>query len=156
MGWIVVALSLCISVKQASAWGQVIDTGEGCTVVSRRNGVVIEHVVQVDLFDVGQHLGCHRLNHVNGRGATGRTALTAVRKFFVGRLVVENAEADLLHVVGAGAAAGRLTSRLDGGEEEADERADDGDDDQQLDERERGGERRSRRMTNHGDRKSVV
>jgi hypothetical protein len=46
-------------------------------------------------------------------------------------------QADLFHVVGAGAAAGGFAGRLHGGEEEADQYPDDGDDDQEFDEGER-------------------
>jgi len=45
-------------------------------------------------------------------------------------------EAELVHVVDAGRAAGGLADLLDGGEQQADEDGDDGDHHQQLDQRE--------------------
>src|SRR5436305_1315307 len=50
--------------------------------------------------------------------------------------MVVHGQADLLEVVGALEARGRLAHLLDGGEQEADQHGDDGDDDQQLDQRE--------------------
>ena len=55
-----------------------------------------------------------------------------------GIVVVVEGEAQLLHVVGALGAAGRLAGRLDGGQEQGDQDGDDRDDDQQLDQREAG------------------
>jgi hypothetical protein len=48
-------------------------------------------------------------------------------------------EADLLHVVLAGAPPGGFPGRLHGRQQQTDERADDGDDDEQLNEREASG-----------------
>ena len=47
-------------------------------------------------------------------------------------------QADLLEVVGAADACGRLADLLDGGQQQADEDGDDGDHHQQLDQREAG------------------
>ena len=52
------------------------------------------------------------------------------------RMVVLEAEAELLDVVGTLRAPGRLAGRLDGREQQADEHADDGDHHQQFHERE--------------------
>jgi len=59
-------------------------------------------------------------------------------------VVALQAEGDLLHVVLAAAATGRLPNLLDGRQEEPDEDGDDGDHDQQLDQRKRGPASRER------------
>ena len=51
-------------------------------------------------------------------------------------MVVVQGDADLLQVVRALGAAGRLAGGLDGGQEQGDQHGDDGDDDQKLDQRE--------------------
>ena len=53
-----------------------------------------------------------------------------------GALVVVQGQADLLQVVRALGAAGRLAGRLHGGQQQGDQDGDDGDHDQQLDQRE--------------------
>ena len=54
------------------------------------------------------------------------------------RFIVEQRETQLLHVVGAGTAAGRFARRLDGRQQKTDERADDGDHHEQFHERKAG------------------
>jgi hypothetical protein len=51
-------------------------------------------------------------------------------------VVVVHPQADLLHVVGALGAAGRLPRRLHGGQEQRDQHCNDGNHDQELDQRE--------------------
>src|SRR2546421_30440 len=58
------------------------------------------------------------------------------RKDAVSSMVVVEGQADLLQVVLALGAGGRLAHLLDGGQEQADEDGDDGDHHQQLDQRE--------------------
>ena len=60
------------------------------------------------------------------------------RHHAVDRDVVVDGQADLLHVVRALAAAGRLAGRLHGGQQKRDQHADNGDHDQQLNERKAG------------------
>src|SRR5262249_42875230 len=69
--------------------------------------------------------------------APGRVHVAPRRDRAVGVVVVVDGEGELLEVVGAAYAAGRLAHFLDGGDEQADEDGDDGDHHQQLDQRER-------------------
>src|SRR5262249_16108576 len=70
------------------------------------------------------------LEHDAGVGGAGEAVV-------VGGGEVLDAQTDLLEVVLAAGAVGRLADLLDGGQEQADQHRDDGDDDQQLDQRER-------------------
>jgi hypothetical protein len=53
-----------------------------------------------------------------------------------GREIILDGQADLLEIIGALGAAGRLAGGLHGGQQEGDQDADDRDHDQQLDQRE--------------------
>ena len=63
-----------------------------------------------------------------------RALLDAHREAAVGALVIGDAEANLLQVVGALGPTGRLAGRLYRGEQQSNQDGDDGDDDQQFDE----------------------
>ena len=99
---------------------------------------MVEHGVEVRLFDVRKDDGGERMDGVGGRGAAGGIALAAGGKLLARRFVVEGAEAELLHVVGALCATGSLASRLHRGKQQRDEDSDDGDHHEEFDQRKRG------------------
>ena len=136
MGRIVKRLALGIAVDQATTWGRKRVSARGRTVVGDRVGREIELVVNRLLLDVREQEGCSRVDHVDRRGATGRSALTAVWKLFASRLVVGDRQADLLDVVRATHSACCFTSGLDCRQQEPNENTDDCNDYQQFDERE--------------------
>ncbi len=81
--------------------------------------------------------GSARAEGVGNRAGEVRR-LAAGREGAVGTLVVVQGQADLLQVVDALRAAGRLRGRLDGGEQQGDQDGDDRDHHQQLDQGETG------------------
>ena len=114
-------------------------------------------VVEGRLLDVGQQE--HRPPVVDPSASGNGLPLASTLMFSLGkgssiaaggqecvrRLEVVHPEAELLEVVGALGAAGRLAGRLDRGQEQADQDRDDRDDDQQLDQREAPAARVARR-----------
>jgi hypothetical protein len=73
-----------------------------------------------------------------------------VRQRFLGALVADDRQAELLKIVEAGRPPGRLTGRLHGRQQETHERPDDRDDDEQFDQREAPPLDAPRRIWSHG------
>ena len=110
-----------------------------CDVIGRLSGgvpvagvIVVSH--QIILLDVRQDERGPAAAH---RG--GRAGAAAAGEVAEGAVVVVEGEADLLEVVGALQARGRIADLLDGGQQQADQDGDDGDHHQQFDQREAGG-----------------
>ena len=137
MGWIVKSPSLGTAVDQATTWGRKRVSARGSTVMGDRVGREIELIVNRLLLDVGEQERCRRVDHVDSRGATGRSALTAVWKFFESRFVVGNRETDLFNIVRATHSACGFTSGLDCRKQKPNENTNNCNDHEQFDERER-------------------
>ena len=102
-------------------------------------GSLVVRCINLRLLDVGEQ-------PEGPRHAVLVLRVPARRIDLAGLLVIDDAQAHLLEIVGAGHPPAGLAGRLHGGQEQADERANNGDHDQQLDQRKAVTNRSSRRL----------